>query len=218
MKRTSFLLSILSLLLSFSLLAQDCPKISVYSPISVKAGEEMVFTVNVSGSNLTYNWSISAGTIESGQGTTTIKVNTTGLAGQSVTATVELGGLPLKCASVSSSTSSIDAAPETELHLSGNYNTTRAFATEAELFAGDIMSGNYILESPKAVVFLYPGKTAAALTAIRNMTAILKAAFAKKGLKAPMYSIITAGKRAQTAYEMWIVPEGGKMPEATPAK
>ncbi len=50
-----------------------------------------------SGATWTYNWSVSAGTITSGQGTSTITVDTTGLGGQSVTATVSIGGADPSC-------------------------------------------------------------------------------------------------------------------------
>ncbi|NOT46992.1 MAG: hypothetical protein HOP17_04490 [Acidobacteria bacterium] len=56
----------------------------------------MTFTANVSGgsaSNLTYNWTVTAGTITSGQGTPSITVATTReMANSSVTATVDVGG------------------------------------------------------------------------------------------------------------------------------
>ena len=59
----------------------------------------MTFTANTSGDvDVTYNWSVSAGTIESGQGTASITVRTTPeMAGSNVTATVELGGNAPNC-------------------------------------------------------------------------------------------------------------------------
>jgi hypothetical protein len=41
---------------------------------------------------VTFNWSVSGGTITSGQGTPNITIDTRGLRGQTVTATVEVGG------------------------------------------------------------------------------------------------------------------------------
>src|SRR5207253_7135758 len=46
--------------------------------------------------SVTYNWTLSSGTITSGQGTPTIIVDTTGL-DDNVTATIEIGGLPSEC-------------------------------------------------------------------------------------------------------------------------
>lgn len=74
----------------------ECPTLSVTGPsAAVNTGEPMTFTANVSGgtqTNVTYNWTVSAGSITSGQGTPSITVDTTGLSGQEVTATVEIGG------------------------------------------------------------------------------------------------------------------------------
>lgn len=89
----------------------ECPTLSVTGPSSaVKAGEDMVFTANVSGGNCnpTYNWSVSAGTITSGQGTPVIHVGTTGsMAGSNVTATVEVGGCCPGCNPNASETGSV---------------------------------------------------------------------------------------------------------------
>lgn len=89
----------------------ECPTVSVTGPsASVKPGEEMVFTANVSGGsncNPTYNWSVSSGTIASGQGTPVIRVSTTGLANTSVTATVDVGGCCAGCDTTRSETGTV---------------------------------------------------------------------------------------------------------------
>jgi hypothetical protein len=70
---------------------KDCPQITVSCPTDlVKAGDSVTFSANVSGGDPkvtpTYNWSVSAGTITSGQGTPSITVDTAGLGGESITA------------------------------------------------------------------------------------------------------------------------------------
>ncbi len=90
----------------------ECPTISVTGPSSaVQSGEDMVFTANVSGGtncNPTYNWSVSAGTISSGQGTPVIHVSTNGMENNStVTATVDVGGCCPGCPSTQSETGSV---------------------------------------------------------------------------------------------------------------
>jgi hypothetical protein len=59
----------------------------------------MTFTANVSGGpDVTYNWTVSRGTIESGQGTASIVVRTVrDDANQNVVATVTIGGLDPRC-------------------------------------------------------------------------------------------------------------------------
>jgi hypothetical protein len=79
-----------------------CPSLSISGPSGVTtAGETMTFTANASGGsqdNVTYNWTVSAGEIVSGQGTPVITVATTKeMAGSNVTATVEIGNLCASC-------------------------------------------------------------------------------------------------------------------------
>ncbi len=74
-----------------------CPTISVTGPSSVtKAGDTMTFTANANGgteTDITYNWTVSQGTIVSGQGTPVITVQTdASMAGGNVTAMVTVGG------------------------------------------------------------------------------------------------------------------------------
>lgn len=80
----------------------QCATITVTGPAGItQPGEAMTFTANVTGGtapNLTYNWTVSAGTIESGQGTPSITVRTTReMANTSVTATVDVGGQDPAC-------------------------------------------------------------------------------------------------------------------------
>ncbi len=60
-----------------------CPTVSVSCPSEVEPNQPITFTASVSGGDpaatWTYNWSVSAGTISSGQGTSTITVDTAGI-------------------------------------------------------------------------------------------------------------------------------------------
>lgn len=84
--------------------ADICPSVRVSGLQSGAHGA--LFTVNVTGTNadLTYNWAISAGSIEQGQGTPTITVIDAGDPGTTVTATVEVGGLAPDCYRTDSAT------------------------------------------------------------------------------------------------------------------
>jgi len=92
-----------------------CPTIEISCPTDqITAGQPATVSVNVSGGgnfNATYNWTVSAGTISSGQGTPSITIDTTGLEGQNVTATVELGGLPPACERTRSCSFSVAGLP-----------------------------------------------------------------------------------------------------------
>lgn len=100
----------------------NCPSLSITGPAGVTTpGETMTFTANLSGgdqNNITYNWTVSAGTIESGQGTPSITVRTTqDLAGGNVTATVNIGGTDpnCSCTTTASEIGAVAARPESRI-------------------------------------------------------------------------------------------------------
>jgi hypothetical protein len=79
-----------------------CPKTEVQCPDSIHKGETLKITALVKGGDEqvtpTYNWSVSAGAIASGQGMATIEVDLKEVAADStVTATVEVGGYDREC-------------------------------------------------------------------------------------------------------------------------
>ena len=89
----------------------QCPRIAVSSQTDVQDGQPITFTANVSNLSRnvtpTFNWTVSAGTISSGQGTSSITVDTAGIGGQTVTATVELGGVAPECSRTASCSTSV---------------------------------------------------------------------------------------------------------------
>ncbi|HEX3085659.1 MAG TPA: hypothetical protein VHP99_14100, partial [Pyrinomonadaceae bacterium] len=78
-----------------------CPTFNVTCPSEVEDGSPATFSATFTQGtpqvSETYNWTVSAGTITSGQGTSTITVDTKGTGGQTITATVEIGGLDPTC-------------------------------------------------------------------------------------------------------------------------
>ncbi|MBL9019300.1 MAG: hypothetical protein JNL83_34250 [Myxococcales bacterium] len=82
-----------------------CPAIQIKAPDSVPQGSKARVTANLIGGvgRPTFRWSLTAGSIVSGQGTATIQIDTTGLAGTGISASVDLGGLPRECATTSGS-------------------------------------------------------------------------------------------------------------------
>jgi hypothetical protein len=102
------------LVFSFSAFAQAevCPKIEVTGGGVVQPEAPMNFSVvlksEVELSAFKYKWKISAGTITKGQNSSSITVDTTGLAdGTAVTATVEIKGLPENCLNTASESGAV---------------------------------------------------------------------------------------------------------------
>ena len=80
----------------------DCPSISVSCPDAGPGGKTLIkFKASVIGgkpvSEVSYNWSVSKGTISFGQGTAVIEVDVTGIDLEGLTATVEVGGVDPNC-------------------------------------------------------------------------------------------------------------------------
>jgi hypothetical protein len=88
-----------------------CPTVTVTCSDAVDDGTPATFTANFGQGtpsvSETYNWTVSAGTITSGQGTSSITVDTKGLGGQSVTATVDIGGVDPTCGHTASCTTPV---------------------------------------------------------------------------------------------------------------
>jgi hypothetical protein len=79
---------------------QPCSQFSIESVEKVDPGEAVVFLAKMSDTSLRevkYRWTISAGTVTSGQDTSSIAVDTTGLGGQLLEATVEVAGRDWRC-------------------------------------------------------------------------------------------------------------------------
>jgi hypothetical protein len=87
-----------------------CPIVFVTCPDkTVAADEPITFSGGLSGGfpymEPTYSWSIAAGTIVSGQNTSSIRVDTKGIAdGTEITATLNVGGIPVGCSILASCT------------------------------------------------------------------------------------------------------------------
>src|SRR5713101_5769032 len=82
----------------------DCPNVSVICPDNIDSTKTIKFTARVAGGKphgeLSYGWSVTKGTIKSGQGTSTIEVDLNGQDCQGLTATVEVNGIDPNCTRV----------------------------------------------------------------------------------------------------------------------
>lgn len=104
-----------------TILAQgpECPVLNVTGPAGIPApSSTWTFNLTVSGNleGLTYNWTTSFGKIVSGQGTRSIEFKLDQINGSSLTATVDVIGLPEGCVSSASETVSLhDDSPKAVL-------------------------------------------------------------------------------------------------------
>jgi hypothetical protein len=85
-----------------------CPTVVVSCPDNAESSKSMTFQADVYGGDptvtSTYTWSVSAGKISSGQGTSMITVDGSDVTGGSVTAKVSIGGHDAACVNTASCT------------------------------------------------------------------------------------------------------------------
>jgi hypothetical protein len=193
-----------------------CPSVSVSCPNDVDPGEPITFTASVTdgeaGATWTYNWSVSAGTITSGQGTSTITVDTANLGGQSVTATVNIGGADPSCTGTTSSCTTSIRTPPREPVKFDEYGNIRFNDEKARLDNFAIQLQNDPSSTATIIVF---GSCAGEgqQRGDRAKDYLVNT----RGIEAGRITVIDGGCRSDLTVQLWIVPSGAAAPEVDTA-
>ena len=192
---------------------KPCPVVSVSCPSDVEIGQPITFTASVSGGDTaatyTYNWSVSAGTISSGQGTSTITVDTTGLSGTAVTATVSIGGADPSCTGTTASCTSNIKVPAPNPIKFDEYGNIRFNDEKARL-------DNYAIQlqnDPQAsgTIIVYGTCTGEGQQRGDRAKDYL---VNTRGIEAGRITVVDGGCRADLTVQLWIVPSGATAPAA----
>jgi len=188
-----------------------CPQVSVSCPSDVGPNEPITFTASVTqgdpGATWTYNWSVSAGTISSGQGTSTITVDTANLAGQSVTATVSIGGADPSCTGTTASCTTSIRTPPAEARKFDEYGNIRFNDEKARLDNYAIQLQNEPTATGTIIVY---GSC--------NGEGQQRGDRAKdylvntRGIEAGRITVVDGGCRSELTVQLWIVPSGAAAP------
>jgi hypothetical protein len=190
----------------------SCPTISVSGPAGVTSpGDTMTFTANLSGGSqdtpVTYNWSVSAGTIESGQGTPSIVVRAPADGSvTNITATLDVGGLRTECncPRTASETAGVSPRPvATEVDTFGKLPNDEVKARVQNFYtqlANNPTSQGYI------VIYGTPAQIAATRKQITNAITFLK-------LDPSRVTFVDGGdKGTGPETHFWLVPPGATPP------
>jgi hypothetical protein len=187
-----------------------CPAPAASCPDAVDQGTPITFTV---GGNLTatpaisgYNWTVSAGTITSGQGTPSITVSTDNLAGQSVTATVELAGVDPSCPRTASCTTSVRPLPA-KARLFDEYGNIRFNDEKARL-------DNYAIQlqnepTAQGYIIAYGSCDGEGQTRGNRAKDYL---VNTRGIDAGRLVVVDGGCMPELKVQLWIVPQGATPP------
>ena len=189
-----------------------CPAIEISCPTDVELDRPITFTSRYTGgipANVTpvYNWTVSAGTIMSGQGTDTIKVDTTGLAGQTVRASLSMGGYNLEC--------SADCA--VTIPLPKLYS--KKFDEFPDISRNDEKArlDNYGIElqndpTATAYVIVYPGRSTKRGEVQHHASRVIDYLVNSRGLDKRRIVTLVGPARNDLYVELWVTPQGATPP------
>jgi hypothetical protein len=191
-----------------------CPNVAIECPDRVVLGEPLTFRSTVTGGSSTatpiYNWTVSAGRIIDGQGTGTIHVDTTGLAGQSVTATLSMGGYNLNCTATCTVQFPVPVACK-------KFDEFPAIAYNDEKARLD----NYAIElqndpTATAYVIVYPGQRGRPGEVQKHTTRLVDYLVNSRGINAQRIVTLVGPAREALIVELWLCPQGAKPPALAP--
>ena len=188
-----------------------CPAVEITCPTPAGVDQPLTFTSNYDGGtpgvSPVYNWTVSAGTIIEGQGTNSIKVDTTGLAGQTIRASLSMGGYNLECAADCAVTMPVPK-------LVG-----RRFDEFPDISRNDEKArlDNFAIElqnDPRATayVIVYPGKTGKRGEVQEHSGRVVEYLVNSRGLDQRRIVTLVGPKRDQLHVELWITPQGATPP------
>lgn len=188
-----------------------CPAIEIVCPTNVGIDQPLTFRSTTTGgtpaSEPVFNWTVSAGTIVEGQGTDTIKVDTTGLAGQTVRATLSMGGYNLEC--------SADCAVSIPLPRINS----RRFDEFPDISRNDEKArlDNFGIElqndpTATAYVIVYPGRSSKRGEVQHHSSRIVEYLVNSRGLDERRIVTLVGAAREELFVELWITPQGATPP------
>ena len=189
-----------------------CPAIEISCPTTIALDQPITFTSRYTGGvpanvNPVYNWAVSAGTIVEGQGTNTIKVDTKGLGGETVRATLSMGGYTLEC--------SADCAVTIPLPKL----TSRKFDEFPDISRNDEKArlDNFAIElqndpTATAYVIVYPGRSSKRGDVQHHSSRIVEYLVHSRGLDERRIVTLVGTARDQLHVELWITPQGAPPP------
>lgn len=198
--------------------ARQCPTVKVWCADTVTAAGagRVEFKAAVEpaavGLKLTYDWRLSAGRVAGGQGTASLKADATGLAGQSVVATVEVTGLPEGCERTASCTTTV--LPEI---IGCGFDEYGAIGFENEKARLDNFAIS-VLEDPTARGYLicYGGRRGYAGEAARRCERAKGYMSGVRGVERARLVTVDGGFREELTVRLVVVPEGATPPAPTP--
>jgi hypothetical protein len=195
-----------------------CPNIAIDCPTDVvQRGTPVTFRASITGggdATLTYNWTVSAGTITSGQGTDSITVDTSAVGADttSIQATLDIGGVAPSCST--SATCTVSIAGIREPQKVDTYGNVAFDDEKARLDNFAIALQNE--PGSQGYIIGYSGRTGRRGEGIARAERAKNYLVTSRGLEASRIITVDGGYREALEVELWLVPQGVTAPAATP--
>jgi hypothetical protein len=187
-----------------------CPNVSISCPDSITENAPVTFTATINGGSgsvrPSYNWNVSAGRIISGQGTPSITVETGGLAGQTIRASLDVGGYGMPCPASCAVSVPIVVKP----HKFDEYYDIARNDEKARL-------DNYAIQlqsepGTQGYIIVYPSRRARANEAQARAKRISDYLVNSRGIDPSRFTVTMGPQREDWLFELWIVPQGAPPP------
>src|ERR1043166_5971328 len=219
MKIRTVLLALTAVFTAALTAGAQCPRVNIGGPAEVEAGSPATVTASVGGganaasATYTYNWTTSDGIIISGQGTSSIVVDTLDFTGRSIPATVTIGGdVGENCQPTGAANIGIRQKPRPAV----KFDEFGTLKPEEE--ASKLDRFGFALEDDPAstgYLIIYGGKTSLPADFKKRALALVTYVVSR-GVANSRLRTIEGGYREQPFVELWIMLEGGFRPVPTP--
>ncbi|HKO63309.1 MAG TPA: hypothetical protein VJV03_19250 [Pyrinomonadaceae bacterium] len=200
-----------------------CPyPVILSAPPQVNDGEVITFTADVSYSGstpLNYTWTVSPGSarVLRGEGTPTIEVESTGFAGQSITATlvVDDGSGEPECRQTATATTVIP--PVERERPSRQFDVCCSCSFDDQKARLDNLAVELQADpSTTTYVIAYGGRTSRIGQADLLGSRARDYLVSERGIDQSRIVVINGGFKEEDCVELWIIPSGATPPQPTP--
>jgi hypothetical protein len=205
------------------------PKVPCPFPVNISAakqvteGEIITYTADVaySGTNsLRYNWKItpSSARIISGQGSSTLNVDSTGLGGQRITATLiaDDGSSYPECSQTVQAVSVVTPL-EKKIIVAREFDECNSCSLDDQKARLDNLAVELQNDpSTRAYILAYGGRMSPLGQVEKLISRSRDYLITQRGIDASRIEVVNGGFREEDSVELWIVPSGAAAPKPTP--
>ena len=201
-----------------------CPfPVNVSAPQQVNDGEIITFNADVSyggTANVNYNWKVSPSTarIISGANSQTLTVDSTGLGGHRIVATLiaDDGSSDPACSQSAQAVAVVAPLPKTMI-VAREFDECNSCTFDDQKARLDNLAVELQHDpSTRAYIIAYGGR----MSPLGQVEVLMSRArdylVSQRGIDASRLVVVNGGFREEDSVELWMVPSGAKPPQATP--